>query len=257
MSEQGTQSSITIGTLMSDRGVPGPPGFVALIRETLSLVAKHPLTLIAIPIGGPFLARLLVDASHWAIFGDDVSLSGTLVELHGSIAIMLADGLATSIQLQSLADLDQGRRRTVQRTLRSGLRCWLRVLYVRLLVELLGVLGLLLLVVPGIFLWSFYSITAPVAVFEKRGALASFARTDQLLRGSWWRTVKYTSGLLLLGLPVTIAPFFFETPASCLGNVIFWNLQCLPGLAMSCLYWNFVTLHYQSLRQQERFPCSC
>jgi hypothetical protein len=48
------------------------------------------------------------------------------------------------------------------------------------------VAGLILLVVPGLFLMTIWAVIAPVIVLEKRPPLAAFGRSRELVRGHGW-----------------------------------------------------------------------
>lgn len=64
-------------------------------------------------------------------------------------------------------------------------------------------LGLYLLVVPGLFLLTRWSLLVPVIVVEEVGTFRAFARSRDLVRGHGWRvfgTILVTLGLLLAAL---------------------------------------------------------
>ncbi len=46
--------------------------------------------------------------------------------------------------------------------------------------------GLILLIVPGLYLITIWAVIVPVIVIERSGALASFGRSQQLVRGRGW-----------------------------------------------------------------------
>jgi hypothetical protein len=48
-------------------------------------------------------------------------------------------------------------------------------------------IGLFLLVVPGLILLTIWALIAPVIVVERRGVLASFGRSRELVRGNAWQ----------------------------------------------------------------------
>ena len=48
------------------------------------------------------------------------------------------------------------------------------------------VIGLILLIVPGLFLITIWAVIVPVIVIERSGALASFGRSRELVRGRGW-----------------------------------------------------------------------
>lgn len=48
-------------------------------------------------------------------------------------------------------------------------------------------LGILLLVIPGLFLMTIWAVIAPVIVLERAGVLDSFGRSRELVKGDGWR----------------------------------------------------------------------
>ncbi len=78
--------------------------------------------------------------------------------------------------------------------------------------------GLLLLIVPGLFLLTIWAVIAPVIVVEKRGALESFGRSRELVRGHGWTVfgIVLITGLLsgiassLLQAAFSFLPRFLE-----------------------------------------------
>ena len=64
-------------------------------------------------------------------------------------------------------------------------------------------IGLLLLIVPGLFLLTIWAVIAPVIVIERKGALESFGRSRQLVRGSGWQVFGVIVVLFLLQFIVT------------------------------------------------------
>ena len=64
-------------------------------------------------------------------------------------------------------------------------------------------LGLLLLIVPGLFLLTIWAVLAPVIVIERRDALSSFGRSRELVRGHGWQVFGVIVVLFLLQFLVT------------------------------------------------------
>lgn len=67
-----------------------------------------------------------------------------------------------------------------------GLLVFLAFLAIGLLAGLAAPLGLLLLIVPGLFLLTIWAVVAPVVLLERPGIIQSFARSWQLVRGNFW-----------------------------------------------------------------------
>lgn len=79
-------------------------------------------------------------------------------------------------------------------------------------------LGLVLLVVPGLFLLTIWAVIAPVIVIERRSAMGSFGRSRELVRGHGWTVfaIVVITGLLsgiasgLLQAAFSFLPRFLE-----------------------------------------------
>ena len=78
-------------------------------------------------------------------------------------------------------------------------------------------IGLILIIVPGLFLITIWAVIVPVIVIERSGALASFGRSRQLVRGNGWHVfgtlvlvfvilivVDLVLGLIFLALPLLL-----------------------------------------------------
>ncbi|MGW6444363.1 hypothetical protein [Lentzea sp. NPDC055074] len=63
-----------------------------------------------------------------------------------------------------------------------------------LLSGLVITVGLILCIVPGIWLWVLFALVTPALVLERAGITAAFGRSKKLVDGAWWRTF----GILLL-----------------------------------------------------------
>jgi hypothetical protein len=89
-----------------------------------------------------------------------------------------------------------------------------------LIVASVGVsLGLVLLVIPGIWLGISVTMVPHVAALEDRGVIGSLSRSIKLVRGRWWPTTGY---LLLVGLMGSVAGWllqFVAIPLVAVGDV--------------------------------------
>ncbi len=63
---------------------------------------------------------------------------------------------------------------------------------------LLLVAGLALAIVPGVIFGTYFALVMPLVNLERRKVLATFARSYQLVRGSFWR-------VLAVWLPIWLA----------------------------------------------------
>jgi hypothetical protein len=65
-------------------------------------------------------------------------------------------------------------------------------------------LGLVLLVVPGVYLFVALSLAAPLLVLEGKGPIDAMRFSRHLIRGHWWRT----AGIYTITLIITIVFYF-------------------------------------------------
>jgi hypothetical protein len=70
--------------------------------------------------------------------------------------------------------------------------------------------GLLLLVIPGVWLAVSVAMVPHVVALEDRGVFGSLRRSVQLVRGRWWPTFGY---LLLVGLVGSVAGWLLQSVA--------------------------------------------
>ncbi|WP_394621026.1 YciC family protein [Lentzea sp. JNUCC 0626] len=68
-----------------------------------------------------------------------------------------------------------------------------------LLSGLIITVGLLLCIVPGVFLWVMLALVTPALVLERCGVIDAFGRSRKLTNDAWWRTF----GILLLTVVVS------------------------------------------------------
>jgi hypothetical protein len=63
---------------------------------------------------------------------------------------------------------------------------WVRLVLATLVFEIAVLVGLALVVVPGVIVRVYFTLYGPVIVVERRGVGAAFRRSAQLVRGSYW-----------------------------------------------------------------------
>lgn len=81
---------------------------------------------------------------------------------------------------------------------RLGYRRGPRVLLAAFLYGLVAMLGLILLIVPGIYLAGAMALFIAPILFEDLRAVASLSRSRELMRGHWWR------GATVLAVPLIL-----------------------------------------------------
>lgn len=108
----------------------------------------------------------------------------------GLIALVVSLAASTLYQgtvVGLVSDVQDGRRdNSVGELMRSVAPVVLPLIGAGILSGLGIVFGLVLLVVPGLYLLTIWAVIAPVIVVERRGVFDAFGRSRQLVRGSGW-----------------------------------------------------------------------
>lgn len=73
-----------------------------------------------------------------------------------------------------------------------------------------SVLGLILLVVPGVIAFTLFCLVGPLVVSEEMGVRAPFRRSAALVRGHFWLTLALVSVPLVLELLAAVEHMNFE-----------------------------------------------
>jgi len=142
-----------------------------------------------------FVSVLLTMAFGWV----GALLSGLL----SLVGVFWLQGALT----EAVADLRDGRADLSIKQTFARVLPLLGTLFLAGLLAVLGIgLGLLLLIVPGLLLLTWWSVITPVIVLERKGVLESFGRSRELVRGHGWTVfgVIILTILILIGVGLLI-----------------------------------------------------
>jgi hypothetical protein len=130
------------------------------------------------------------------IYAGGVTIFGALlVAAIATIATYWFQGMV----VEAARDILDGRRDHTIATLLRSVTPVLGALIVAGILAGIGIgIGLLLIIVPGLFLLTIWAVIAPVIVIERRGALDSFGRSRELVRGSGWQVFSVILVLFLV-----------------------------------------------------------
>ena len=104
-----------------------------------------------------------------------------------------------------------------------------RLIGADVLLSLGAVVALLLLVVPGLIFYTFFSLVGPAVVMEDRGVFDGFRRSMRLVRGHFWLT------LLLVTLPILVEEDVVHGIVALLGDaapLLVFVVNALAGAAV-------------------------
>ncbi len=149
------------------------------------------------------IAALLVVASP------GLALLAVLIDL-------VAGTLFTGMVVELVADVQDGRRDSSPgQLLRAASPVLGQLIAVGVIAGIGIVVGFILVIVPGLYLITVWSVAAPVVVLERPGALAALARSRQLVRGNGWQVFGV---ILVLYIVVGVVSFIIEAAAQSAGS---------------------------------------
>lgn len=215
-----------------------------LLQQALEVYRQHfgvlfPLSLIVGLIQAMLLLGLGSDDPTKVSSGDAVatglSLLPTLVFL--AFTVELLRDLRAGIDVRPTGEL-----------VRSVLPVLLPLLAITVLGGIAVGIGLLLLLVPGLFLATIWSVVVPVYTVERPGIITSFDRSRALVRGYGWSVFATLVLVVLIGLIGAIVGAIVSIdPTSAVGSfiqlVITSLVTPLTTLMVGGLYFRLVDAH--------------
>lgn len=216
------------------------------VSQTISIYFRNfvPFFLITLVAYSPVIIVGLL--SMFQVAQDDATsdLFIALLTFAGIIVAVLAVPFATSaMTFGVLRDL---RRRSfsVSEALTVGLKVMLTVFLVALLQGLAVAAGSMLCLIPGIIVAVMLSVSVPVAVEERPGALASLNRSSELTKGQRGEIfmVLFSIGVPNFGLAFAISMLGTWSP------LISWALDTIRGILYTGISATAAAYIYYQLR---------
>jgi len=123
-----------------------------------------------------------------AILAAVLGLAGAFGEILGNIVTTQAVFVLIALLVKTVQDEREGRRDlSISATVNAALPYLGNVVIASLLAGIAITIGLVLLIAPGLYLITIWAVFIPVIVIEGAGALDSFGRSQQLVRGHGWQ----------------------------------------------------------------------
>jgi hypothetical protein len=226
-----------------------------LFRDSAALYAGHfgLLVLIALAVAAP--VQLVVSGigleELTSAYREDSSLARTGIPT--AVSFFVSTPLITAATIAALVALADGEKPQAGRSLQSALDVF-APLFAAVLIAAAGIaLGLLALIVPGVYLavrW--YFVTQAVVIEGSRG-VAALARSAAMVEDAFWRTFAI---LLLANLATAIPGILILTPLTAAAETADREAVLLVGkIATESLTTPFValiaTLLYYDLRARK------
>jgi hypothetical protein len=191
-----------------------------------------------------------------AVIAALLALGGTTVgALLGSLVEIVAAFLLQATLVKAVQDVRDGRADlSLGETVRAATPYLGAVAGASILAGIAITIGLVLLIVPGLYLITIWAVIVPVIVLEQSGVIASFGRSHQLVKGHGWHVfgTLVLAWLILLAVSLILGLIFAALPAALgrgLSSVISGTIVA-PFIAL------VVTLVYYRLSANAQVPAA-
>src|SRR5207244_6354034 len=144
------------------------------------------------------------------------ALRGTTVgAVLGSLVEIVAAFLLQATLVKAVQDVRDGRAdMSIGETVRAAMPYFWAVAGASILAGIAITIGLILIIVPGLYLITIWAVIIPVIVLEQSGVMASFGRSHQLVRGRGWHVfgTLVLAWLILLAVNLVLGVIFAALP---------------------------------------------
>jgi len=225
-----------------------------VIKRSWDLVAEHWAAFagVALIVGA---INALIGLLYEIILGDVVSdldagqtvsandlWSALFLPLAGSLLVFAVGLILNAVAIVMTSQIDGGGQANVNAALELTLAKVWRLVGVVLLSSLAIFFGLILLVIPGIWIAIKLSAAIPVVLFEDVGVTESLRRSFDLTKGFWWPIFGV---VLILGLTNGVLSITARFP-----GVVGFFFAVLVGAIMFIAYATVLYFIYAELRHR-------
>jgi hypothetical protein len=200
----------------------------ALFRDSLSVFFRHSLLFVLLSAAVVVPVQLIVEGIGLerltSSYDDSPTLAEAAVPFVVEFVVMVP--IISAICIYALQAIAAGERPSPGQVLVSGFEAF-TPLFTAVLLAAVGIAaGLLILIVPGIYLAVRWYFVPQAVVIEGARGVAPLVRSGELIQGFWWRTF----GLVVLAnLALAIPAFLLLTPFAALADSTDRALWALVG----------------------------
>ena len=193
---------------VSSAPVLRPLGVGEILDTALAVYRRHAVALwrlVAVVVALPAALNGALAVAEKQV-RDSGGSSGSLAILQVLLLVvsLIASSLATAAAYRLVADAYLGRTVDPAASLRFGLRRFLSVIWISLVIGLLVAIASVFLLIPGIYLFVAWSVAVPALLGENLGIAAALGRSRALVRGRFWPCAGVLILAVLLALVVTL-----------------------------------------------------
>ena len=190
----------------------GEPAAGAIVSSALRICRAHwkPLAVYGVIAGVPVAALDAAIALDRGIDPFATPLTANPSASSGqspaaTVLMLVLYALASAATVHTVAAARDGRAVGWQEGLGTGVRRLGGVVALSIIVAVLVLLGLLALVLPGIWIGVALALATPALVIERLTALAAIRRSFTMVQGRWWKTAAVVGLSILVVVAAVIA----------------------------------------------------
>lgn len=194
---------------------------------------------------------------------------GTLAGMLAGLALWLIIAAVTQGALvRATVGHSEGHEASFGESVAAGLTVIIPLVLLTLLLAVAVILGLVLLIVPGVMLYCMWAVATPALVAERIGPLAALARSRHLTRGARWKIFGLTLLVLIVSwvLSGTASAISFQLLGGMNGFMrpgmfprmpfSYYLVQTLVNTVCTCVWSVLVSALYLELRDWKDGPRS-
>lgn len=203
--------------------------------------ARHLLTIALVIYVGAAIVTALLSLAGWF---------GTLLAV---VVSLVAAFLLQATLVKAVQDVRDGRvDMSIGATVSAVVPSLIPVIGASILAGLAIGIGMILFLIPGLYLATIWAVIVPVIVIERSGALASFGRSRALVRGRGWHVF---GTLVLVYVIMLIVDWVLRVIFSALPVALAGGLSSvISGTLVSPFLALIVTLVYYRLSGRDQVP---
>ncbi len=180
--------------------------------------------------------------------------ASSALSLLAVIIDLVAGTLFTGMVVELVADVQDGRRDASPGQLLRAVTPVLGQLILVGIVAGIGiVIGFVLVIIPGLFLLTVWSVAAPVVILERPGVFAALRRSRALVRGNGWQVFGV---IFTLYIAVGIVAFLIEGVAESAGSTVGIVVRVVVGVLTAPLSALAAAVLYFELRGARADPAT-
>jgi hypothetical protein len=229
-----------------------PRDITALFGEALGVYFRHALVFIALSAAVVVPVHLIVLGIGLEQFtaAYDESPSAAEAAISTVVEFLVVAPLITAICIHALRAVASGGRPGAGQSFVAGFEAFTPLFFAVLLAAAGIVLGLLLLIVPGIYLFVRWFFVPQAVVLERARGPEALSRSSAVVQGYWWRTFGL---VVMVNLAAALPALVFAAPFTALASSTdraLWSMigTICAGTVTTPFVALFSTLLYHDLR---------